>query len=95
MTIICSWCRGEGHTGVVGEKAPLDDRRETHGICLVHRHAVQARWKALVASERGEPSLVSVTVAQDRSAEESEGPPAPSRRHLWSVLRNLTRKAGW
>ncbi|ALA60982.1 hypothetical protein [Nitrospira moscoviensis] len=57
MTIICSWCRGEGQTGIVGEKAPLDDRRETHGICTTHRHAVRARWKDLSRTERGEPSI--------------------------------------
>jgi len=31
---------------MVGEKAPFDDARETHGICVVHRHAVGARWQA-------------------------------------------------
>ncbi len=45
MTIICSWCRGEGLIGIVGEKAPFEDRRETHGICLPHRHTVENRWK--------------------------------------------------
>src|SRR2546426_2574623 len=32
MKIVCSWCRKEGKAGIVGEKAPLDDARETHGI---------------------------------------------------------------
>jgi hypothetical protein len=44
MRIICSWCRGEGRIGLVGEKAPLEDRRETHSICLEHEKAVRARW---------------------------------------------------
>jgi hypothetical protein len=43
MKIICSWCRQEGKAALVGEKAPLDDARETHGICVVHRRTVEAR----------------------------------------------------
>ncbi|MDI3466328.1 MAG: hypothetical protein OJF50_005149 [Nitrospira sp.] len=46
MQVICSWCRGEGRVGFVGEKAPLDDRRETHSICIEHEKAVRARWTA-------------------------------------------------
>jgi hypothetical protein len=46
MKVICSWCRGEGRSGFVGEKAPLDDLRETHSICLEHETAVRARWAA-------------------------------------------------
>ncbi len=45
MKIVCSWCRQEGKTELVGEKAPLDDARETHGICAAHRHEVEARWR--------------------------------------------------
>ena len=46
MKIVCSWCRYEGKPEVVGEKAPLDDGRETHGICIVHRDQVRAHWWA-------------------------------------------------
>lgn len=46
MKIVCSWCRQAGKPELVGEKAPLDDARETHGICVVHRHEVDARWQA-------------------------------------------------
>ncbi len=42
MKIICSWCRGEGQVGFVGEKAPLEDRRETHGICLDHQRTIRS-----------------------------------------------------
>jgi hypothetical protein len=45
MKIVCSWCRQEGKAELVGEKAPLDDARETHGICLAHRRNVEARWQ--------------------------------------------------
>ena len=50
MKIVCSWCRQEGKAELVGEKAPLDDARETHGICVVHRHAIEARWQAVHTS---------------------------------------------
>ena len=42
MKVICSWCWGEGRVGLVGEKAPLEDRRETHGICREHQIAMQS-----------------------------------------------------
>ena len=37
MKLICSWCRAEGRPGLLGEKPPLDDPTETHGICRRHR----------------------------------------------------------
>jgi hypothetical protein len=48
MKIVCSWCRQEGKTELMGEKAPLKDERETHGICVIHRHEVEARWQASI-----------------------------------------------
>lgn len=45
MRIICSWCRREGDIGLIGEKAPLEDFRETHSICKAHQITVQARWR--------------------------------------------------
>jgi len=45
MRIICSWCRREGHIGLIGEKPPLEDFRETHSICKEHQLKVQARWR--------------------------------------------------
>jgi len=48
MKIVCSWCRQEGKPELVGEKAPLDDARETHGICVVHRHDIETRWQASI-----------------------------------------------
>jgi hypothetical protein len=38
MKLICSWCRAEGRSGLLGEKPPLDDPTETHGICRHHRN---------------------------------------------------------
>jgi hypothetical protein len=44
MKIVCSWCRHEGKSEFIGEKAPFDDSRETHGICPAHRDEVRACW---------------------------------------------------
>jgi len=94
MKIICSWCRGEGQQGVVGEKAPLDDRRETHGICTTHRLAVQARWNdVLHGADRTVARLVSA--GEDHPAPSNTGSlVASSAAHLWAGLRNLTRRTG-
>ena len=61
MKIVCSWCRQEGKKDLMGEKAPLKDERETHGICLIHRHEVAARWQASIhtASYSGTSSELS------------------------------------
>ncbi len=40
MKLVCAWCRSEGKPGVIGEKPPLDDATETHGICQRHQHEV-------------------------------------------------------
>lgn len=48
MKIVCSWCRKEGKAEFVGEKAPFDDARETHGICISHRHEVETHWQASI-----------------------------------------------
>ena len=48
MKIVCSWCRQEGKKDLMGEKAPLKDERETHGICVFHRDEVEARWQASI-----------------------------------------------
>ena len=36
MKVIYSWCKSEGRPALVGEKVPLADLRETHGICNFH-----------------------------------------------------------
>jgi hypothetical protein len=50
MKIVCSWCRKEGQYEFVGEKAPLDDARETHGICVHHRDQIRTHWQASLTS---------------------------------------------
>jgi hypothetical protein len=48
MIIVCSWCRKEGKDEFLGEKVPFDDRRETHGICVIHHRQVLMRWWEVV-----------------------------------------------
>ena len=48
MKVVCSWCRKEGKAEFVGEKAPLDDPRETHGICALHRDQIRQHWQASI-----------------------------------------------
>jgi hypothetical protein len=38
----CAWCRQEGRDGDLGEREPLDDLRETHGICDRHQQELLA-----------------------------------------------------
>jgi hypothetical protein len=78
MRIVCSWCRKEGKAEFVGEKAPLDDPRETHGICVVHRAQVHAHWWASsqVAANSGDDTRKKVAFALFR----------------WGGLLNLTKR---
>jgi len=36
MKVTCAWCQEEGEPASLGERAPLDDPAETHGICRRH-----------------------------------------------------------
>jgi len=40
MRAICAWCQREGAPALLGEREPVDDPTETHGICDRHRRAV-------------------------------------------------------
>ncbi len=51
MKIICSWCRQEGKAEFVGEKAPLDDARETHGICVAHCRNVETHLRTSLRTD--------------------------------------------
>lgn len=66
MKVICSWCRGEGRDGWVGEKAPLDDQRETHSICLEHEQAVRIRWTAHRSISRSFSSITGMRARPSR-----------------------------
>ena len=49
MKAICAWCRAEGVPAELGEREPLDDPVETHGLC--QRHLTQ-----LLGAARARPS---------------------------------------
>ena len=36
MKVVCAWCQQEGRTGVLGQREPIYDPTETHGVCAVH-----------------------------------------------------------
>lgn len=76
MIIVCSWCRQEGKHEFLGEKVPFDDRRETHGICVVHYREVRTRsQEVLYMTDSSGPSRNFVL---------------STLRH-WSSLLNFTR----
>ena len=77
MKVVCSWCRKEGKDEFVREKAPLDDARETHGICVVHRDQIRQHWHASIqATGRTSFFAAASTFALFR----------------WTGLLNLTKK---
>jgi len=43
MKISCAWCQSEGEPASLGERAPLDDPAETHGICRRHTQELVSR----------------------------------------------------
>jgi hypothetical protein len=43
MKTVCAWCEKEGKEALIGEKEPLADSSETHGICGDHREELEAR----------------------------------------------------
>jgi len=36
MRVVCAWCHQEGRAVILGEREPLADTTETHGICSRH-----------------------------------------------------------
>ena len=95
MRIVCSWCRVEGQSGIVGDKAPLDDLRETHGICAKHRIMVQTRWKEKTCGS-GVIGSQSMTAAPSSELFFAQAGThlAMSAVQLWTDHRNLKRKTG-
>jgi len=47
VKIICAWCLKEGKPALMGEREPLDDPRESHGICEEHRFQIEEELEAL------------------------------------------------
>ena len=95
MTVVCSWCRHEGQAGIVGEKAPFEDRRETHGICLAHRIQVGASWGDLSRSAQPDDARQAFVESDSLSLSEVVGGSVVrSASHLWVSLRTFSRKVG-
>lgn len=40
MRIVCAWCQEEGLNTILGEREPISDTTETHGICGRHSEKV-------------------------------------------------------
>ena len=65
MRVVCSWCRHEGRSGDLGEKAPFDDPALTHAICARHLEQLLSTLPSpscpavdvLVVVHRRDPSL--------------------------------------
>jgi len=49
MKILCAWCQKEGKPALMGEREPLDDPAETHGLCPEHRRQVEAEFARVKA----------------------------------------------
>jgi len=62
---ICAWCRAEGAPADLGEREPLEDQDETHGLCQRHltqflaaaRSRPSAGLRLLIVVKRGDQSL--------------------------------------
>lgn len=65
MKATCAWCKAEGVPADLGEREPLDDHEETHGLCQRHltqflasaRSRPSAGLELLVVVQRGDQSL--------------------------------------
>jgi hypothetical protein len=65
MRAICAWCRAEGSPADLGEREPLEDTNETHGLCQRHlthflaaaRSRPSADLRLLIVVKRSEKSL--------------------------------------
>lgn len=65
MRAICAWCKAEGRPADLGEREPLDDASETHGLCPTHLATVLAQLPSvsfpgvqlLIVVENGDAGL--------------------------------------
>jgi hypothetical protein len=65
MRAICAWCQAEGSPADLGEREPLEDPNETHGLCQRHltdflaaaRSRPSAGLRLLIVVKRSEQSL--------------------------------------
>jgi hypothetical protein len=65
VKVICAWCRAEGSPADLGERDPLEDPAETHGLCQRHltklmaaaRSRLSAGLRFLIVVTRSDQSL--------------------------------------
>jgi hypothetical protein len=65
LRAFCAWCQREGGPAFLGEREPLDDDSETHGVCRRHLQNILAALPSqsfpeityLVVVKPGEPAL--------------------------------------
>src|SRR5437899_13111620 len=57
MKAWCAWCQEEGKPGFLGERPPLDELSDTHGICDHHRTLLLAALPQRPAASPGRPVL--------------------------------------
>ncbi len=66
MRVICASCRSEGRPGLIGERPPYDDPRETTGVCW--RHKLQTLKRAQEHEPSGREPRVRFLVVVARHA---------------------------
>ena len=45
MRVVCTYCEAEGRPSLIGELAPLDDSRISHGICAAHQTEITEKHR--------------------------------------------------
>ncbi|HXG05566.1 MAG TPA: hypothetical protein VNO23_19390 [Candidatus Binatia bacterium] len=62
MKAFCAWCRRDGLVGFLGDREPLDDPGETHGICPRHHAELIAELHRDLSAPPAEPARTLVVV---------------------------------
>ena len=76
MKAVCAWCLKDGkpeEEALIGEKEPLEDERETHGICGTHRQEIEdhvTRLRAEAERRRQQAARERVEAEQRRAEAE-------------------------
>ncbi len=76
MKAVCAWCLKDGkpeEEALIGEKEPLEDEHETHGICPTHRQEIEDRVTRLRAdADRRRLEAEQQRIEAERQREEIE-----------------------
>src|SRR5437899_12395928 len=83
MKAWCAWCQEEGKPGFLGERPPLDDPSDTHGICDHHRTMLLAALPQRPATAPARPVRRMLLILDPDSVE--------LYRHLTRPLAGLRR----